>query len=292
MMLANLYRKAGQERSAVTSYKEVLRQCPLALDAIIGMHGHRDTFIQQITFNLLLYVHTNTCLPRTVPGLSEPLCSNVLFWPHDRSVCEKYFLNQVRLFFSSRSSLFISQRSWSGIHDYGCDPEHPQPGLALCLDQSLCLHTCRRQSKSHQHYMVSRALMFYIKWLNIVFLLMWQSCPFDYISVPPSSCFSSLEKKSLLRDNVDLLVSLADVYFRAGDTKNAILKFEQAQMLDPYLIKGVLQFYLCNDWPCTWSVLWHCIYQFTIKTHLRAILSFKGGTGDNYGDSRSTVDAL
>lgn len=50
--------------------------------------------------------------------------------------------------------------------------------------------------------------------------------------------FSSLEKKSLLRDNVDLLVSLADVYFRAGDTKNAILKFEQAQMLDPYLIKG------------------------------------------------------
>lgn len=56
----------------------------------------------------------------------------------------------------------------------------------------------------------------------------------------PSSCLSSLEKKSLLRDNVDLLVSLADVYFRAGDTKNAILKFEQAQMLDPYLIKGEL----------------------------------------------------
>uniref|UniRef100_A0A8C5BYC3 Anaphase-promoting complex subunit 7 n=1 Tax=Gadus morhua TaxID=8049 RepID=A0A8C5BYC3_GADMO len=49
----------------------------------------------------------------------------------------------------------------------------------------------------------------------------------------------SLEKKSLLRDNVDLLVSLADVYFRAGDTKNSILKFEQAQMLDPYLIKGM-----------------------------------------------------
>lgn len=39
MMLANLYRKAGQERSAVTSYKEVLRQCPLALDAIIGRRG-------------------------------------------------------------------------------------------------------------------------------------------------------------------------------------------------------------------------------------------------------------
>lgn len=62
----------------------------------------------------------------------------------------------------------------------------------------------------------------------------------------PSSCLSSLEKKSLLRDNVDLLVSLADVYFRAGDTKNAILKFEQAQMLDPYLIKGELQ----DKGPC------------------------------------------
>lgn len=49
---------------------------------------------------------------------------------------------------------------------------------------------------------------------------------------------SSLEKKSLLRDNVDLLGSLADLYFRAGDNKNSILKFEQAQMLDPYLIKG------------------------------------------------------
>lgn len=59
-----------------------------------------------------------------------------------------------------------------------------------------------------------------------------------------SSCLSSLEKKSLLRDNVDLLVSLADVYFRAGDTKNAILKFEQAQMLDPYLIKGVLYLFI------------------------------------------------
>lgn len=49
---------------------------------------------------------------------------------------------------------------------------------------------------------------------------------------------SSLEKKSLLRDNVDLMGSLADLYFRVGDSKNAILKFEQAQMLDPYIIKG------------------------------------------------------
>uniref|UniRef100_A0A8C5UQL8 Anaphase promoting complex subunit 7 n=1 Tax=Microcebus murinus TaxID=30608 RepID=A0A8C5UQL8_MICMU len=51
--------------------------------------------------------------------------------------------------------------------------------------------------------------------------------------------YCSLEKKSLLRDNVDLLGSLADLYFRAGDNKNSVLKFEQAQMLDPYLIKGM-----------------------------------------------------
>ncbi len=62
MMLANLYRKAGQERSAVTSYKEVLRQCPLALDAIIGMRGLRDPFIQQTTFNLLRHL----CLLRSI----------------------------------------------------------------------------------------------------------------------------------------------------------------------------------------------------------------------------------
>lgn len=50
MMLANLYKKAGQERSSVTSYKEVLRQCPLALDAILG----RVLFFYQILKYLIL----------------------------------------------------------------------------------------------------------------------------------------------------------------------------------------------------------------------------------------------
>jgi len=45
MMLANLYKKAGQERSSVTSYKEVLRQCPLALDAILGRFLHAVKYI-------------------------------------------------------------------------------------------------------------------------------------------------------------------------------------------------------------------------------------------------------
>ena len=46
MMLANLYKKAGQERPSVTSYKEVLRQCPLALDAILGTDHSLPVFME------------------------------------------------------------------------------------------------------------------------------------------------------------------------------------------------------------------------------------------------------
>lgn len=35
-----------------------------------------------------------------------------------------------------------------------------------------------------------------------------------------------LEKKFLLWDNVDLLGSLVDLYFRVGDNKNFVFKFE------------------------------------------------------------------
>lgn len=52
MMLANLYKKAGQERSSVTSYKEVLRQCPLALDAILGGCLHT---VSSAVFNVLSF---------------------------------------------------------------------------------------------------------------------------------------------------------------------------------------------------------------------------------------------
>ncbi|KAK7584052.1 hypothetical protein V9T40_005015 [Parthenolecanium corni] len=37
MALANLYRLSGNERSAITAYKEVLRECPLALEATEGL---------------------------------------------------------------------------------------------------------------------------------------------------------------------------------------------------------------------------------------------------------------
>lgn len=136
MMLANLYRKAGQERSAVTSYKEVLRQCPLALDAIIGLLSLsvKGAEVASMTMDVI----------QSIPNLD-----------------------------------WLS--TWIKAHAF--------------------IHA----GDNH------RAI----------------------------STICSLEKKTLLRDNVDLLVSLADVYFRAGDTKNAILKFEQAQMLDAYLIKGM-----------------------------------------------------
>uniref|UniRef100_A0A672I9M6 Anaphase promoting complex subunit 7 n=1 Tax=Salarias fasciatus TaxID=181472 RepID=A0A672I9M6_SALFA len=136
MMLANLYRKAGQERSAVTSYKEVLRQCPLALDAIIGLLSLsvKGAEVASMTMDVI----------QSIPNLD---------W------------------------LSVWIKAYAFIH---------------AGDNQRAINT-----------------------------------------------ICSLEKKSLLRDNVDLLVSLADVYFRAGDTKNAILKFEQAQMLDPYLIKGM-----------------------------------------------------
>uniref|UniRef100_A0A4W5MWA7 Anaphase promoting complex subunit 7 n=1 Tax=Hucho hucho TaxID=62062 RepID=A0A4W5MWA7_9TELE len=132
MMLANLYRKAGHQRSAVTSYKEVLRQCPLALDAIIGL------------------------LSLSVKGAEVA-------------------------------------------------------SMTMDVIQSLP---------------------------NLEWLSVWiKAYAFIHAGGQPQS--NQLHPKSLMRDNVDLLVSLADVYFRAGDTKNSILKFEQAQMLDPYLIKGM-----------------------------------------------------
>ncbi|KAM6298074.1 anaphase-promoting complex subunit 7 isoform 2-T2 [Aegotheles albertisi] len=136
MMLANLYKKAGQERSSVTSYKEVLRQCPLALDAILGLLSLsvKGAEVASMTINVI----------QSIPNLD---------W------------------------LSVWIKAYAFVHTG---------------DNTRAINT-----------------------------------------------ICSLEKKSLLRDNVDLLGSLADLYFRAGDNKNSILKFEQAQMLDPYLIKGM-----------------------------------------------------
>ncbi|XP_041455761.1 anaphase-promoting complex subunit 7-like [Lytechinus variegatus] len=51
MALAKLYQKIGMERSAIYGYKEVLRQCPLALQAVLGVLslGVRGTEIAAFT---------------------------------------------------------------------------------------------------------------------------------------------------------------------------------------------------------------------------------------------------
>uniref|UniRef100_A0ACB8G040 Anaphase promoting complex subunit 7 n=1 Tax=Sphaerodactylus townsendi TaxID=933632 RepID=A0ACB8G040_9SAUR len=119
MMLANLYKKAGQERSSVTSYKEVLRQCPLALDAILGLLSLsvKGAEVASMTMNVI----------QSIPTLD---------W------------------------LSVWIKAYAFVHTG---------------DNTRAINT-----------------------------------------------ICSLEKKSLLRDNVDILGSLADLYFRAGDTKNVL----------------------------------------------------------------------
>ena len=38
MALAKMFQEQGMERSAITTYKEVLRECPLALEAAEGLY--------------------------------------------------------------------------------------------------------------------------------------------------------------------------------------------------------------------------------------------------------------
>ncbi|XP_061432080.1 LOW QUALITY PROTEIN: anaphase-promoting complex subunit 7 [Lethenteron reissneri] len=136
MTLAGLYRKTGQERSAITCYKEVLRQCPLALEAILGLLSLsvKGAEVASLTVNTL----------QAMP---------LLEW----------------------LSMWIKAYAFAYARDY------------------------------------PRAI----------------------------TTFCSLDKRMLLKDNVDLLTSLARTYFRSGDRKNAITRFQQAQILDPYLIKSL-----------------------------------------------------
>ncbi|XP_038061823.1 anaphase-promoting complex subunit 7-like isoform X2 [Patiria miniata] len=59
MALAKLYQRIGNERPAVTSFKEVLKQCPLALEAVLGLLslGVKGTEVAALTINSL--PHTN-----------------------------------------------------------------------------------------------------------------------------------------------------------------------------------------------------------------------------------------
>ncbi|XP_072022277.1 anaphase-promoting complex subunit 7-like [Amphiura filiformis] len=55
MALAKLYQHFGMERSATTGFKEVLKQCPLALEAVLGLLslGVKGTEVAALTINSL-----------------------------------------------------------------------------------------------------------------------------------------------------------------------------------------------------------------------------------------------
>lgn len=86
-----------------------------------------------------------------------------------------------------RSPVSVSEGSWGGVHDDGCDPESSQPGVALCVDQILCLHTCRGQPQSNQLHPVIRPVphptmgVLFISWIIIsgivkLWLSFWVLC--------------------------------------------------------------------------------------------------------------------
>jgi anaphase-promoting complex subunit 7 len=58
MALANLYKDGGMERSAITCYKEVLRECPMALEAVesllkLGIKGVEvNSLVVEVTSDL------------------------------------------------------------------------------------------------------------------------------------------------------------------------------------------------------------------------------------------------
>ncbi|MGH0161656.1 UNVERIFIED_CONTAM: hypothetical protein FKN15_041603 [Acipenser sinensis] len=191
MMLANLYKKAGQERSAVTSYKEVIRQCPLALDAIIGLLSLsvKGAEVASMAMDVI----------QSIPNLD---------W------------------------LSVWIKAYAFIHS----------GDNMRAINTICSLEKKSLLRDNVDLLISLADLYFRAGDTKNSILKFEQAqmldPYVIKGEPYKEAVRiSLEKKSLLRDNVDLLISLADLYFRAGDTKNSILKFEQAQMLDPYVIK-------------------------------------------------------
>lgn len=54
----------------------------------------------------------------------------------------------------NRLALTVGEGSRSGLHDHQYNPEHSQPGLALCVDQGLRLCAYWRQHQSNKHHLV------------------------------------------------------------------------------------------------------------------------------------------
>ncbi|XP_077996045.1 anaphase-promoting complex subunit 7-like [Glandiceps talaboti] len=136
MALAKLYQKAGLDRSAITYFREVLKECPMALEAVLCLLslGVKGAEVASLTMSNL-------------PNLSN------IEW---------------------MTSLV----------------------------------------KGHAH----AALKDYHKAIQV---------------------FKVLESKSILRDSTELLHSLADAHFLAGDLKNAMQVYTRLHSLDPFWTRGM-----------------------------------------------------
>ncbi|XP_071946347.1 anaphase-promoting complex subunit 7-like [Antedon mediterranea] len=136
LALAKLYQRTGTERSAATAFKEVLRQCPLALEAAQGLLalGVKGAEVESLTIN-------SFNITQSVDWLN--------FWVRG--------------------------------HAFGAAKEY------------------------------SKAI----------------------------ATFKNLETTSVLKENINVLSSLAEYHFLSGDMKNAIIIYSRVHSLEPLFLKGM-----------------------------------------------------
>lgn len=136
MALAKMYQDQGMERAAITTYKEVLRECPLALEAVEGL---LSLGVKGVEVNSLILGCTSS-----LPNVD--------------------WLN-----------------TWIKAHAY--------------------IH-----NREYTHAV---------------------------------STLRTLDNVSLLRDNFNLLTTMGECYYYAGDDKNAFLYLRRARIIEPDIMKGV-----------------------------------------------------
>ncbi|GIY82578.1 anaphase-promoting complex subunit 7 [Caerostris extrusa] len=77
---------------------------------------------------------------------------------------------------------------------------------------------------------------------NIDWLSMWMRANYHFIAKEFPLAIAALkhiDKKSILRDNTDVLVTLGEAYYYNGDLLHALSVLERAHCLDPLLVKGM-----------------------------------------------------
>ncbi|XP_063242706.1 anaphase-promoting complex subunit 7 isoform X2 [Bacillus rossius redtenbacheri] len=136
MALGKLYQQSGMDRSAITCYKEVLKESPLALDAVEGLLSLGVKGVEVHSFVL-----------ESAPALSSMEWFN----------------------------------SWIKAHASMHGREYAQA----------------------------------------------------------IATFQQLDSRTVLRDNVNLLVSLGESYYHVGDNTTAIMILQRAQSLDPFMERGL-----------------------------------------------------